>query len=69
MWTGPTVSHKSCPAGLSPLGEPATIDKLRSARSSENWISTVAPFSLLVGMDRPGDPVGLALDPHTMDLL
>ena len=61
---GPTASHKSCPAGLSPLGKPATIDKLRSARLSENLISTVAPFSLLVGMDQPGDPVGLALDPY-----
>ena len=37
MRMGPTGSYKSCPAGLSPLGESATTDKLGSARSSKNW--------------------------------
>ena len=64
MQMGPIVSHKSCPAGPSPLGEPATMDKLRSARLSENWTSTIAPVGLLVGMDQPGDPVGPVLDSY-----
>ena len=63
MRTGPTASHQSCPAGPSPLGELATMDKLRSARLSRTaWISTVALFGLLMGMDQPGDPVGPALN-------
>ena len=60
MQAGPTARHESCPAGPSPLGEPATMDKLWSARLSENWISTAAPFGLLMGTDQPGDPVGPA---------
>ena len=61
---GQYLEPKSCPAGPSPLGELATMGKLWSARLSENWISTVAAFSLWVGMDQPGDPVGPVLDPH-----